>query len=468
MDEHDDLKQILDKVLDIAVSQYYHIHEQSTIAAKSDIKGFLATEYASTGIGFDKTCIEILEHLRPAMSSPWSSRYFGLVTGGVTPAAMVADWMVTLFDNNLILDVGGDTASNYVERQAIQILLGMFKLKGFTGTLSTGATASNVAALAAAREWVGRERFGKSIAEEGGLDGIKVIGAAPHSSIVKATSLVGIGRRNIVSVSKDAEPDQVDINKLKMALENAKGAIVVITMAEVNTGSFPPSGQLREIRALCNTYKAWLHVDAAFGIFARCVNSELAMDLELADSITGDGHKYLNVPYDCGLFFIKQSYKPSLVDTFGTQAAYLASSGSDSLHGQDLGIENSRRFRALPVYATLRAYGTEGYKELVHRTCAFARNMSKWINDSEKWETLADCNFCVVLFRATKNELQTSQGNKDLIRRINASRKMYVTGTEWLGKPAIRCAIVNWSTSIKRDWPVVEQVLSSEVIYSGL
>ena len=199
--------------------------------------------------------------------------------------------------------------------------------------------------------------------------------------------------------------------------------------------------------------------------------------LELADSITGDGHKLLNVPYDCGFFFCR--HEGALSQVFqNPNAAYLSSgsSGPNPIASPlNIGIENSRRFRALPVYASLMAYGCEGYRGMLQRQIRFARAVALHVIDHpdlellvegrNRTEKIANANrsiFIIVLFRAKDKDGATSLNNK-LVKMINESSRVYVSGTTWQGYPACRIAVSNWQVDPKRDLNVVRSVLSGVV-----
>jgi glutamate/tyrosine decarboxylase-like PLP-dependent enzyme len=219
-------------------------------------------------------------------------------------------------------------------------------------------------------------------------------------------------------------------------------------------------------------YGAWIHVDGAFGLFGRLLTSsayssiaKACEGLELADSITGDGHKVLNVPYDCGFFLSRHRNIAGRVFQ-NPNAAYLASAnGEDTIMSPlNIGLENSRRFRALPVYATLVAYGKDGYRDMVERQINLSRGIAKYILESNVYELLPESHgaqenilssiYIIVLFRAKDEDL-----NKQLVDKIKATSKIYVSGTSWNGKPACRFAVSNWMTDVERDLPIIKQVL---------
>jgi glutamate/tyrosine decarboxylase-like PLP-dependent enzyme len=253
--------------------------------------------------------------------------------------------------------------------------------------------------------------------------------------------------------------------------------ILAISAGEVNTGRFATNGleKMKRLRALCDQNDIWIHVDGAFGLFSRTLHPHEHLaefsdivdggeGLELADSITGDGHKLLNVPYDCGFYFCRHKGIAEEVFRNGN-AAYLTSVGSDDQVASPLhiGIENSRRFRALPVYASLLAYGRKGYANMLRRQIKLARRVVSYLWESAIYQVLpegrskaemVDKTFIVVLFRARNDRL-----NGDLVHRINEGRKIYVSGTSWDGRPAARIAIANWGVDVESDYRIIHDVL---------
>jgi glutamate/tyrosine decarboxylase-like PLP-dependent enzyme len=233
---------------------------------------------------------------------------------------------------------------------------------------------------------------------------------------------------------------------------------------------------MRALRTLCDKYGAWLHVDGAFGIFGRILpeTPEFSVikkgceGIELADSLAGDAHKFLNVPYDCGFFFCR--HQGVAVDVFqNANAAYLTGGKSEAQSipsPLNIGIENSRRFRALPVYASLLAYGSFGYRKILQTQIRLARRIAGWLFDHPKYnvlpeveerEELLERTFMIVLVSAKDDDL-----NRQLTPKINATSKMFVSGTSWLGRPACRIAISNWRAE-EKDFDNVRGVLESIV-----
>lgn len=454
----------------------------------------LPTELLDQGMSLKSIQQHILNDIVPAFNGgSLSANYYGFVTGGSTPAALFADNVVSVYDQNVQVHLPNHSIVTDVEYHALGLLADLFQLERSTwqnGTFTTGATASNILGLACGREFVLQRAAGRknnpirSVGEHGlfevlralDLSGIQVLSTMPHSSLVKAAGVLGIGRANVRNICDKNDELLFDMAQLERELARKdKVSIVAISCGEVNTGRFATTGneQLREIRRLCDQYGAWLHADGAFGIFARVLNDEMKYatlkqgveGLELVDSITGDGHKLLNVPYDCGFFFCRHPGLASQVFQ-NANAAYLSAGAADGPaipSPLNIGIENSRRFRALPVYASLLAYGRHGYRNMLERQIQLARAVYNWIFDHPDYIALPktsmvkllDRTFMCVLFRAKDDAL-----NEVLAKKINETSRIFVSGTTWDGAPACRMAISNWRVNVRRDLAIVTDVLA--------
>ena len=471
------------------------------------------------GLGIEATTDHLLQDIAPALNaSSLTANYYGFVTGGITPAARIADTLVSTYDQNPLVHLPDQTIASNVEDKALRLLMDLlhFDQNEWSGVFSTGATASNVLGLACGREHIVNQRIKQRLGPDSeesvgslgllkacrvaGIEDIHIYATMAHSSLYKASSILGLGRSCLKNISKSKGNPTFDLHVLeeKLAFDHDKSvSIVVVSCGEVNTGLFATYGDkdLRIIRKLCGMYGAWLHVDGgesrtyitcinralalihlvAFGIFARALEglpgfervAQGAQCLELADSVAADGHKLLNVPYDCGFFFCRYPDLSQLVFQ-NPGAAYLNNNIATTAVVQsplDIGIENSRRFRGLPVYATLIAYGHEGYQDMLKRQIIFARGVAAYIFDHPAFELLPrdvftskgrinQDVFIIVLFKATDRAL-----NEALVQKINASNKMIVSGTVWDGGPASRIAVSNWQVDPSRDLEVVKSVL---------
>ena len=243
----------------------------------------------------------------------------------------------------------------------------------------------------------------------------------------------------------------LDIGALRERLRALDGApaIVIATAGDVNTGDFDP---LVEMAALTREHHAWLHVDGAFGLYAAVTPAtrHLIAGLEGADSIAVDGHKWLNAPYDTGFVFVREAELHA--GAFSAGAAYLGQEALDRPVFGNLAPEMSRRARALPVWATLRAYGRDGYRAMVERHLGLAQRVARQVDEAPELERLADVPLNVVCFRfrpAAVPEAELDDLNRRLGAMVLEDGRVYFGTTEYAGKVAFRPAIVNWRTTEK-------------------
>ncbi|WP_394823350.1 pyridoxal phosphate-dependent decarboxylase family protein [Pendulispora albinea] len=381
-------------------------------------------------------------NLEPMLSGSPGPRYLGFVTGGATPAAVAGDWLVSAYDQNVSND--GDSIATAVERHTLALLRTLFGLPdAFEGAFVSGATQANLVALATARQWV-YDRVGVDVAQVGlaGAPPVAVLGGSPHASIDKALSILGMGRASIERIPCLPGRAAIDPAALdqRLAAHAAKGGppcIVTASAGEVNTGDFD---DLRAIGAIARRYGAWFHVDGAFGLFAA-VDPELAhlvAGVEAADSIAADAHKWLNVPYDSA--FVWTRHLPLQERVFRAAGPYLGA-GPDLLHRTP---ENSRRFRALPAWMTLMAYGREGYRAIIHRCCAHARRLGAHLAASSSFELLDEVRLNILCFAPRGGD--PSQRDR-VLEALRAGGRAFLTPTTFSGRPAIRAAFSNWSTT---------------------
>jgi glutamate/tyrosine decarboxylase-like PLP-dependent enzyme len=373
-------------------------------------------------------------------------RFFHFVTGGTTPAALGADWLTSLIDQNSFSAVSSPYGAQ-LEDVAIRWLLDLFELPAdWGGVLTTGATMANFVGLAAGRRWWA-EQHGVDLDEHGfaGLPAVPVFSSGyVHASARKALAMLGIGRHSVRTL--DPERLEAELREL-----NGAPAILIGNAGDVNTGDFDDIGQMADLAA---EHRAWLHVDGAFGLFARLTpkRASLAAGVERADSVIADGHKWLNVPYDCGFAFVRD--ETYLRPPFQLTAAYLPSDERPS-------PEASRRARALAVWAALRAYGRAGHRAMVERHIDLAERLSRRVDESPQFERLAETKLNIVCFRFRPPGLDDEsldELNRALGQDVLTDGRVFVGTTVYDGKVAFRPAIVNWRTS-ERDVDLLLDVL---------
>ncbi len=391
---------------------------------------------------------ELIERATQSATRSSGPRFFHFVIGGGTPAALAADWLTSSYDQVAFGRASSPFAAR-LEQVAIDWLVQLFELpRDFGGVLTTGATMANFVGLTAARGWFG-ERVGVDIDGEGLSDAppLKILSSGfVHPSAVQAVGMLGLGQGRVARLTSDSV-GRLDLGALERELRGAEvPAIVIANAGEVNAGEFDP---IDEMAALAKEHDAWLHVDGAFGLFSRLSERTRALTngVEQADSVTCDGHKWLNVPYDCGFAFVREPER--LPHALNVGAPYLPSADDPQPSFGFLSPENSRRARALPVWATLRAYGRSGYREMVERHLDIAAHLAELIDAAPELERLAEVPLNIVCFRAHPPgvpEVQLDSLNSDLAERLLADGRVFVGSTTFDGQVALRPAIVNWRT----------------------
>ncbi|MGA2379542.1 MAG: pyridoxal-dependent decarboxylase [Spirochaetia bacterium] len=367
-----------------------------------------------------------------AMAGP---RFFGFVTGGSLPAALGANWLAAAWDqNSAFFSVTPGAAT--LERVALRWLVDMFGLPPATaGAFVTGATMANFTALAAARHAV-LSRAGWNV-EADGLIGAPpvtvIVGEEAHSTLFKSLGLLGLGRKQVVRVPVDSQ------GRLRAeTLPRISGPTIICTQAgNVNTGAFDPIG---EVCARVQGTGAWVHVDGAFGLWAAASPAlrHLASGIGNADSWGTDAHKWLNVPYDSGLAFVRDA--APLYAAMAVTADYLPPAGPRR-NPSDFTPELSRRARGVEVWAALKSLGRIGTAEMIERCCRHARRFAEGLR-SAGHEVLND----VVL-----NQVLVAFGDPDSTNRvisgIQADGTCWCGGTVWQGRTAMRISVCGWSTT---------------------
>lgn len=439
--DNQNLDAILTAVKQQGIDYLSHIHKRSTASSgKVDIISDLNNE----GTGTIEALAQFNQRFEPVMVASSGPSYWGFVTGGTTPAAIAGDWLTTIYDQNTQSAKGNGDVSALIELETIQLLLSLFNLpKDFFGGFVTGATLSNFTCLAVARQWIGKQ-LGRDFAREGVSGNVKILSATPHSSAIKSLSMLGLGSGNFIQVNvMQGNREAMDIADLELEIKALGGEpfILISSAGTVNTVDFD---DFKAIQKLKEKYNFWWHIDAAFGGFAACSPQYhyLVTGWENADSITVDCHKWLNVPYESAVFFVKEKHQLLQVETFqNSNAAYLGNPMENFSYLNFL-PENSRRLKALPAWFTLTSYGKNGYQDIVESNVAAALQFADFIIENPNFEMLAPVRLNTVCFSLADENLVSSFLNK-----LNESGKVFMTPTFYNGKKGIRAAFVNWRTS---------------------
>ena len=382
----------------------------------------------------DVETLELLDRIgSPATVASAGPRYFGFVTGGALPVTVAANVLAGAWDQNAFSPVASPVSAD-LERISLEWLVDVLQLPVDSyGALVTGSQQANFCALAAARHAL-LARAGWDV-EENGLGGAPVIrvvaGAEAHATLVRAISLLGFGRANIEVVAVD---DQGRMRADALPKLNER-TILCIQAGNVNSGAFDPA------EALCAAAReagAWVHVDGAFGLWARAAHrrAHLASGVDLADSWAVDAHKWLNTPYDTGVVLVREP--EHLAAAMSLTAAYIPPASRAPI---DYTPEASRRGRGIAVWAALRSLGRSGVDDLVERCCALAARFG---------ERLASGG-CEVLNDVVLNQVVVAFGDESTTRRViqavQEDGTCWCGGTVWRGRPAMRISVSSWATT---------------------
>ncbi len=379
--------------------------------------------------------LKMLDELgSPATMGISGARFFGFVIGGSVPAALAANWLATAWDQNAGLFLA-TPISAVLEEVATEWLIDALKLPAGCGSaFVTGATVANFTALAAARHAV-LARAGWDVESRGlfGAPEIQVIVSdEAHPSVIKSLGMLGLGRDRVVRVPTDGQGRMI----AERMPELRAPSIVCLQAGNVNTGAFDPAV---EICRRAKAAGAWVHVDGAFGIWAAvCPElAHLVEGCELADSWATDAHKWLNVPYDSGLAFVRDAV--DLRGAMSMSAPYLPQGAHREplMHVPEL----SRRARGVDVWAAMKSLGREGLAELVSRNCACARRFADGLREAGH----------EVLNEVVLNQVLVAFGDADRTRAVIAALQedgtCWAGPTVWQGRTAMRISVSSWATT---------------------
>ncbi len=374
----------------------------------------------------------------PGVAASSGGRFFGFVIGGALPAALAADWLVSVWDQSATLNAFTPAAAamDAVSGQWVRSLLGL--PEGTAVGLVTGAMMANFTCLAAARHSV-LDRVGWDVNEQGlvGAPPVRVVvGGDRHDTVDRAVRYLGLGQSAVRRVDTDAQ-GRIEPAALSRELALEHGPVVVCLQAgEVHTGAFDP---FEPAIAVAREHGAWVHVDGAFGLWAAASprTRHLTRGVAAADSWATDAHKTLNVPYDCGLALVRDPR--ALTAGFGLAADYLVGSMGDPLGRAP---ELSRRARGVPLYAALRSLGSDGVAALVDQLCDRAAALAEAFAAIPGAEVVNEVGFTQVMV-AFENDDRTAMVGQ----RLLAGGEAALTPATWRGRAVLRCAVSNWSTT---------------------
>jgi aromatic-L-amino-acid decarboxylase len=440
-------------------------------ASVAELRARLARPLADEGVDGVRVIDDLVADTAGGILGSQGGRFFGWVIGGGVPAAMAADWLTTVWDQNSGVHVCAPALS-VVEEVAAGWLRQIFDLPAETGVgFTTGTQMAHMTCLAAARHALLRDR-GWDVERKGlaGSPPIRVLtNADRHTTVDRAVRFLGLGLDSIQPLAVDGQGG-VPPDGLRAALaESDAPTIVVLQAGELNLGGFD---RFDELVPIAHAAGAWVHVDGAFGLWAKASprHRHLVQGLELCDSWTTDGHKYLNVPYDSGMAFVRDADAHRAALTVST--SYLPP--GEARDGIDWTPDFSRRGRGFAVYAALRALGRDGLAALVDRTCRHARAIVEGIGalPGAQVVTTSGLNQGLVRFLSPKLDATAADHDRrtdEVIAAINATGEAFFGGVTWRGLRCMRVSVCNWRTSegdVARTIEAARSVLTRNIIDS--
>ena len=435
-----------------AALQHLDSLETSPVGARAtlgELRARLLKPLSETSMAPEQVIEELVDDTRGGHLGGAGGRFFAWAMGGVVPAALAADWLTATWDQNAVLYACAPAASIAEEAVGgwLKDLLGLPQSASFA--LVSGCQMAHATCLAAARHELLQHR-GHDVERDGmaGAPAVRVLASNRHGSVERAVRLLGIGDGNVRDLALE-QNERLRPEVLETALRQAGNApvIVILQAGDLNTGSFDPYVELIALAKRCG---AWVHIDGAFGLWAATSPRyrHLLEGHAAADSWATDGHKWLNVPYDCGYAFVArpEAHRAAM----SHRAPYLVHH-TDARDEMDWNPEWSRRARGFPTYAALRQLGREGVAALVERCCELARGLVEGLGKLPGVEVLWNpvINQGLVRFRdqsAGATEEDHDRRTDEMVERINAHGGAFFMGTTWRGRRAMRVSVMNWQT----------------------
>lgn len=418
----------------------------------SELRARLAEPLPEKGLAIDAVLPELAERTGPGLAGSTGGRYFGYVTGGVLPAAALAQaWAIAVDQNPGLWTLA--PAATELEQVTLGWLAELVSYPAGGATFTSGAAGANLVGLAVARHWFAA-KHGVDVGREG-------VGALPrlavyasdqvHLTDLKALRTLGLGSGCLRLLPTD-DDYRLRIADVARAIERDRAAgiepaILIGTAGTANTGAADP---LEELAALRDEHGLWLHVDGAFGAFFR-LDARIAgsvAGLERADSLAVDGHKWLNLPNGTGFAFVADGQLHR--SAFAGTAPYLTPALGAGVDTHELGVEASRPWRGVAAWAALKALGRSGVAELVARCCDLTHELCSLVDAHPRLELTAPAPTCVACFRYRPEDWPDGPELDELNRRIQQELALggdvFATGASLAGGFSIRACIVSWRT----------------------
>jgi glutamate/tyrosine decarboxylase-like PLP-dependent enzyme len=445
--------------------------DRSSVAATADLATLrkqLVKPLAAEGLPSEQVVAELARDVEGGLIGSAGGRFYAWVIGGSLPSALAADWLTSAWDQNAPL-YATSPASAVTEEIAGAWLKELLNIPAHSSfALVTGCQMAHTTCLAAARHaLLAKQNWN---VEERGLYGAPAIriltGRTIHGTFERSVALLGLGHANIQRLPVDSE-DRLEPATLEKALKENLGAptLVLLQAGEINIGAFDP---FAELVPLAHKYGAWVHVDGAMGLWAAACPrlKHLMAGCEQADSWATDGHKWLNVPYDCGYALVADAKSHRASMTHDASYITLASAVRDEMAYTP---EWSRRARAFATYAAIRELGRNGVADLVDRCCRHTHSIVTGIGKLDGAEMLWEpvINQGLVRFLDSKpgaTDADHDRRTDEAVAAINATGEAFFSGTTWRGKRAMRVSVSGWQTNesdVQRAIAAAKKVLAN-------
>jgi glutamate/tyrosine decarboxylase-like PLP-dependent enzyme len=424
-------------------------HGVASSASLDDLRRNLSKPLLDRGVSPEEAIEDLVRDASPGLIGSTGGRFFGWVLGGTLPVALAADWLTSAWDQNAALHACAPAAgvAEEIAGAWLKDLLALPAQSSFA--FVTGCQMAHVTCLAAARGALLR-RSGWNVVEQGSAGSPKIRILANenrHGSIDRAIGLLGLGRANIEPLRTDAV-GRVELDALRDTLVHGQPTILVLQAGDIATGAFDRYDELIPLARAAGT---WVHIDGAFGLWARASSRyrRLTQGIDAADSWATDGHKVLNVPYDCGYAFVAHPEDHKAV--MSLRASYLTHA-DDARDQLDWNPEWSRRARGFATYVALRTLGREGVANLFDDCCGHADAIARGIAELPGAELVCEpiINQALVRFLDSSenaNEADHDRRTDEVIAAINATGEAFFTASTWRGRRVMRISVCDWRTS---------------------
>lgn len=446
-------RSVLERALAYALAYLEQLDRRpvSATASLAELRARLARPMTDVGLDAARVIDQLVADVAGGVLGSASGRFFGWVIGGSLPAALAADWLTSAWDQNAAIFACGPAEAVIEEvcGEWLKELLGVPPTASFA--LVTGSQMAHVTCLAAARNAL-LARRGWDVERKGliGAPSIHVLsGSERHGSVERAVRLLGLGSESITDLAVDHD-GRLQAATLDGALRARPGSLTMVLLqaGDLNIGAYDP---FAELIPLAHSYGAWVHVDGAFGLWAAATPKyrHLVDRIDLADSWTADGHKWLNVPYDCGYAFVAdpQAHRASM----SHRASYMMHQG-DARDQIDWNPEWSRRGRGVATYVAIRELGRRGIADLVERTCHHAHALVTRIGGLPGAEVVWEprINQGLVRFcdpRPGATDVDHDRRTDQVVDAVLRGGEAFFGGTTWRGRRCMRVSVCNWQTN---------------------